>query len=188
MDITNSQITKLKKMVTAAQEEFNMAVTYHEVWKPAAYDKDLHSRMGQSYASQAFLVMRIALRRETVLALMRLWDRNKQAVRMSLIVATIRKSAVIDALAADRATDHLAISSDDRAGPPFRQAHHGLQMRDAFALDGGPYHFFDRSSRSAAASNICSAKSFFSLAFSSSSCFSRLASEASIPPYLAFQL
>jgi len=25
-------------------------------------------------------------------------------------------------------------------------------MRDAFALDGGPYHFFDRSSRSAAAS------------------------------------
>ena len=89
MDITNSQITKLKKMVTAAQEEFNMAVTYHEVWKPAAYDKDLHSRMGQSYASQAFLVMRIALRRETVLALMRLWDRNKQAVRMSLIVATI---------------------------------------------------------------------------------------------------
>jgi hypothetical protein len=80
-----------------------MAATYHEVWKPAAHDKDLHSRMGQSYASQAFLVMRIALRRETVLALMRLWDRNKQAVRMSLIVATIRKSAVIDALAADRA-------------------------------------------------------------------------------------
>src|SRR5580692_7795619 len=50
-------------------------------------------------------------------------------------------------------------------------------MRDAFALGDGPYHFFDRSSRSAAASNICSAKSFFSLAFSSSSCFNRVASE-----------
>src|SRR3984957_4755922 len=61
-------------------------------------------------------------------------------------------------------------------------------MRDAFALGGGPYHFFDRSSRSAAASNICSANSFFSLAFSSSSCFSRLASETSMPPYLAFEL
>src|SRR3984885_14688817 len=61
-------------------------------------------------------------------------------------------------------------------------------MRDAFALDGGPYHFFDRSSRSAAASNICSANSFFSLAFSSSSCFRRFASETSMPPYLAFQL
>jgi AbiU2 len=103
VDITDSEIARLKEMVTAAKEEFDMAVTYHEVWKPAAYDKDLHSRMGQSYASQAFLVMRMALRRETVLALMRLWDRNKQAVRMSLIVHTIRKSAVIDALAAERA-------------------------------------------------------------------------------------
>jgi hypothetical protein len=42
-------------------------------------------------------------------------------------------------------------------------------MRDSLALGGGPYHFFDRSSRNAAASSICSANSFFSLAFSSSS-------------------
>src|SRR6202795_2593247 len=61
-------------------------------------------------------------------------------------------------------------------------------MRDTFALGGGPYHFFARSSRSAAASSICSASSFFSLAFSSSSCLRRLASETSRPPYLAFQL
>src|ERR1700674_1597494 len=61
-------------------------------------------------------------------------------------------------------------------------------MRDSLALGGGPYHFFDRSSRNAAASNICSASSFFSLAFSSSSCRSRLASDTSIPPNLAFQL
>jgi hypothetical protein len=38
-------------------------------------------------------------------------------------------------------------------------------MRDSFALGDGPYHFFDRSSRSAAASSICSASSFFNLAF-----------------------
>jgi len=61
MSITDSEITKLKKMVTAAQEEFDMAVAYHEVWKPAAYDKDLHSRMGQSYASEAVLVIRTVL-------------------------------------------------------------------------------------------------------------------------------
>jgi hypothetical protein len=48
---------------------------------------------------------------------------------------------------------------------PFGQAHYGLRMRDAFALDSAPCHFFDRSWRSAAASDICSAKSFFSLAF-----------------------
>ena len=63
-----------------------------------------------------------------------------------------------------------------------RKAHHGLQVRDAFALGDGPYHFFDRNSRSAAASSICLASIFFSFAFSSSSCFSRLASETSVPP------
>jgi hypothetical protein len=103
MNAIASEIADLKKMVTAAQQEFDMAVTYHEVWKPAADDKDLHSRMGQSYASQAFLVVRMALRRETVLALMRLWDTNKQAVRMSRIVHMIRQSSVIDALAVERA-------------------------------------------------------------------------------------
>ncbi len=103
MDITDPKIVDLKKMVTAAQEEFDMAVIYHEVWKPAAYDKDLHSRMGQSYASQAFLVTRVALRREMVLALMRLWDKDKRAIRMSLVDATLRERTVIDTLALDRA-------------------------------------------------------------------------------------
>src|SRR5581483_5647926 len=60
--------------------------------------------------------------------------------------------------------DHLPIRAHDRAGPPFRQAHNGLQMRDRSALGGGPYHFFESSSRRAAASSICSAKSFFSFA------------------------
>src|SRR5260370_6845747 len=61
-------------------------------------------------------------------------------------------------------------------------------MRDPSALGGGPYHFFARTPGSPAASSICSANSFFSLTFSSSSCFRRLASETFIPPYLAFQL
>lgn len=103
MDTIATNIADLKKMVTAAHEEFDMAMTYHEIWKPAANDKGLHDRMGRSYASQAFLVVRMALRRETVLALVRLWDTNKQSVRMSLIVHMIRQSAVIDALAAERA-------------------------------------------------------------------------------------
>ena len=61
-------------------------------------------------------------------------------------------------------------------------------MGDGFSLGDGPYHFFERSSFSAALSSIDSARSFFSLRFSSSSAFSRLASETSSPPYLAFQL
>jgi len=102
MEMNDPKIVALREKVTAAQQEFDMAVTFHEVWKPAAYDKDLHSRMGKSYASQAFLIVRTALRREMVLALIRLWDTNTQAIRMQSVAATLREKEVIDALAADR--------------------------------------------------------------------------------------
>jgi AbiU2 len=102
MEIDDPQIISLQQKVTAAQQEFDMAVTFHEIWKPAAYDQDLHSRLGESFATQAFLVIRTALRREMVLALIRLWDTNPRAVRMQSILATLRESEVVDALALDR--------------------------------------------------------------------------------------
>jgi hypothetical protein len=108
MEIDDPKIVALREKVTAAQQEFDMAVTFHEVWKPAAYDQDLHSRLGKSFASQAFLITRTALRREMLLALIRLWDSNTQAVRMQSIAATLREKEVIDALALDRA-NHLGL-------------------------------------------------------------------------------
>jgi len=103
METDDPKIVALREQVTAAQQEFDMAVAFHEVWKPATYDGDLHSRLGTSYASQAFLVTRTALRREMLLALTRLWDTNKQAIRMQCVWATLRDKKVIDALALDRA-------------------------------------------------------------------------------------
>ena len=58
--------------------------------------------MGTSYASQAFLITRTALRREMVLALIRLWDKSKKTIRMQSIRATLCEKEVIDALVADR--------------------------------------------------------------------------------------
>jgi hypothetical protein len=78
MEIENSKIVALRETVTAARQEFELAIAFHEVWKQATYDNDLHTRMGKSYASQAFLITRTALQRETVLALTRLWDKRKQ--------------------------------------------------------------------------------------------------------------
>src|SRR5450759_60347 len=101
MTANNQEIARLQAEVEAAQQEFDMAVTFHEVWKPAAYDKDLHSRMGKSYASQAFLITRTALRREMVLALVRLWDTNPKAIRMQSIAADLSEKRVIEALAVD---------------------------------------------------------------------------------------
>jgi hypothetical protein len=58
MESDDPKIVALRQKVTAAQQEFDMAVTFHEIWKPAAYDQDLHSRLGESFAAQAVLVTR----------------------------------------------------------------------------------------------------------------------------------
>jgi hypothetical protein len=60
-------------------------------------------------------------------------------------------------------------------------------MSDALAHGGGPLPFFESSSFNAALSSMASASSDFSRRFSSSSAFSRWASDTLIPPNLAFQ-
>jgi len=59
--------------------------------------------MGTSCATHTFNVVRVALRREMVLALMRLWDTPRHALRLEHIARTLRDQHVIDALATDRA-------------------------------------------------------------------------------------
>src|SRR5208283_1890209 len=63
---------------------------------------------------------------------------------------------------------------DGSARPPLAHVERSTQVSDSLSLGGGRHHFF--ASRS------------FSAAFSLSSPFSRLASDTSSPPYLAFQL
>ncbi len=82
----------------------------------------------------------------------------------------------------------LRIDTDQNAGPALREIMipHRLQGRVPPLLrcrQGFPSKSFNTT-----LSSIVSAKSRLSLAFSSSSCFSRLASDNSIPPYLAFSL
>src|SRR5262249_16441911 len=81
-----------------------------------------------------------------------------------------------------------AAGGNGGSGPPLAHLQHATQMSDSISLGSGPYHFFARSSFSAALSSIDSANSFFSLRFSSSSIRSRLTSDTSRPPYLLFQL
>lgn len=103
MEIDDRRIIALKQRVTAAQEEFDMAVAFHEIWMPAAYDQELHNRLGTSYATQAFLLTRTALRREMVLALIRVWDTSPRGIRIQSIWHDLRDAELVDALALDRA-------------------------------------------------------------------------------------
>lgn len=97
------QLKHLKNYAKSIDSNFTMAVAFHEVWKPTAYDQELHHRMGSSYAGQAFLIVRTALRREMLLALMRIWDTTNGAHSLSKIVATLRNHGTWAALVADRA-------------------------------------------------------------------------------------
>jgi HEPN superfamily AbiU2-like protein len=78
MKVSDPTIISLRAQLEAAREEFDMATVFREIWKPAAYDMALHERMGVSFASHAFNVVRASLRREILLALMRLWDKDSK--------------------------------------------------------------------------------------------------------------
>src|SRR5262249_19367945 len=80
------------------------------------------------------------------------------------------------------------IRSPCRTRPPFADIQHDPKLCDRLSPGGGRHHFFAAISLSIALSSIASAKSFFSLVFSCSSARSRLASEISRPPNLAFHL
>src|SRR5690606_10054460 len=80
------------------------------------------------------------------------------------------------------------VSSDQGTRPPLAHLVALFEMSDGLAPGGGRHHFFVSRSFSAELSSIASARSRFSFAFSSSSAFSRFASEGSMPPNLAFQL
>jgi hypothetical protein len=136
-----SKIASLRKQVEAAQQEFDMAVTFHETWKPLAYDKDLHKRMGDSFATQTFLVVCLALRREMLLALMRLWDKDERNVGMELSIANVlRDQSVVHALAVDRvARMGMASWEDEMRSDLNQQAREAIGLVEKYSEKGSHY-------------------------------------------------
>lgn len=102
MNNFDEELEKLKKAVQAAQDEVMMAVMFHETWKPTANDVELQKRMGTSFATHSFQIVRWALRREMMLALMRLWDTNTESVRMTKIAAMLSDKQLFLALVDQR--------------------------------------------------------------------------------------
>jgi hypothetical protein len=113
VDVNSPEIQALKKKVRAADEEFAFAQACHEAWKPAAYDKELHQLVGYSYAANTFNLIRLVLRREMVLGLVRLWDKDKRTVDMRSIANSLADKRIVDALAADYAAHWQGINPSD---------------------------------------------------------------------------
>jgi hypothetical protein len=140
MNIDDPKIASLRAAVSAAQEEFDLAVTFHELWKPAAFDKELHERMGVSYATNAFHVVRQALRRETLLALMRMWDTSAKALRLDQVARALRDANIISALAIDRAL-RLGFGDvvESMRRDLQRKADDALAIIDQYSRNGSKY-------------------------------------------------
>ena len=98
MGDTQQEIERLNNLVDTARQEIELAIMLHETWRPAAYDTDLHSRIGTSYAAHSFQIIRLALRRELLLGLTRVWDKNTKAVRMTLIADRLGDKNCFEAL------------------------------------------------------------------------------------------
>ena len=101
----DDELNKMEDRIAVAQDEIVMAVMFHETWKPTAYDEDLHNRMGNSFATHSFHIVRASLRREMLLALMRLWDNDSRAIPMTAIAKKLNDSEFFDALVTKRAAD-----------------------------------------------------------------------------------
>ena len=109
-----------------------------------------------------------------------------QTIEGTKQLVVIRETGIVRP---DRPIAHrTAVDRQHLARPTLAHLIIHAKVSHGFPPGDGRYHFFDATSLSMALSSIASANSFFSLAFSSSSAFSRLASETSRPPYLAFHL
>ncbi|WP_146075503.1 hypothetical protein [Achromobacter xylosoxidans] len=116
MDDIQREIERMQKLVDVIRQEIELAVMFHETWRPSACDTDLHMRIGASYAGHAFLIIRLSLRRELLLALNRVWDTHRKSVRMGLIADRLRSKEFFDALVQYRAQrSHLKSDSAHKA-------------------------------------------------------------------------
>jgi hypothetical protein len=139
----DEELEQMKVAVKAAEDEIMQAVMFHESWKPTAYDESLQARMGNSYATHTFHIVRHALRREMLLALMRIWDTNKQALRMSAIADKLKKIEFFNDLVVVRAKTRGSSTIDMRSAlEPKRDK--VVELVRKYSANGDGFAVFER--------------------------------------------
>jgi len=98
---TADRVTQLRGRVQGVDRAFDYVVRTCEAWKLAANDASVHERLGRSYATNTFLVIRQALRRELAMGIARLWDSNRRTDNLFSIANTLEDQRVLTALVAE---------------------------------------------------------------------------------------
>jgi hypothetical protein len=100
------KLRRLRNKANVITGEYDLASSFHEAWKPTIYDADLQARIGESLAANTFLVIRDALRREMVLALMRIWDTGNDSLSLSILLQELDIPGVMESYI-ERSTKRL---------------------------------------------------------------------------------
>jgi hypothetical protein len=81
------------------------------------FDEPLRERMGVSFATNSFGFIRVALRREVILGICRLWETTKGTCRLVEIARSLKDPGFVYALAVNlrRADPHDPTSAMNRA-------------------------------------------------------------------------
>lgn len=101
-ETVQEKLDRLSMTANAISDEYDLAARNHETWKPMVSDKDLHDRIGRSFAAHTFGWIRDAVRRDMVLALMRIWDSGKGTLNLFRLMEDIDNPEIMDALVARR--------------------------------------------------------------------------------------
>lgn len=147
MGSENPRIAKLKATVEAACGEFDLATTFHELWKPAAFDVNLQARFGFSYAGHGLLVVRSALRREMLLAVMRLWDKSPKSIRMEAVARDIDNKEIISLLVDARRPSNWPGDREMMLECLSKQAVEASDLIKKYCRGGSQFQAFERLQR-----------------------------------------
>jgi len=98
MTSIQEKISALKASVQTAKEDLTAALAFYEAWKPVASDEQLLAKLKQSPVATTILTIRLALKREMLLALDRLWQNMERASR------SIKSRDVLSALTKERSS------------------------------------------------------------------------------------
>ena len=138
-------IGKLQGALKAVERNMDMATGLHEVWKPTAFDNALHERMGISFASHAFNVVKTALRREMLLALVRVWDKTQGTQSLSVVVRSLREPTTWADLVAHRTASLGYRFLDDAVESTLVEIRDEVfAINDAYSKEGTQYHVLHR--------------------------------------------
>jgi hypothetical protein len=147
MSSGDARIVKLKAVVQAARVEFDLATTFHELWKPAAFDLELRSRFGISFATHGLLVVRSALRREMMLAVMRLWDKSQKTIRMDAIARDLDDKKIIVLLVDDRGPSNWPGDREMMLEHLSKKAEEASELIKKYCRGGSSFSAFERLQR-----------------------------------------